>query len=54
VPNYSFGGGGVAAFIKQGDDYVVPFLNTHIAETMRIAEEFNVPFMFKPASKKFT
>lgn len=53
VKNHSFGGGGVAAFIKQGDDYVTPFLETHVAETMRLAEEFNIPFMFKPASRSF-
>ena len=46
---HSFGGGGIAAFIRQGDDYVFPHLDTHIAEVFRIAEEFNIPFMFKPA-----
>ena len=54
VPNHSFGGGGVAAYIKRGDDYIVPVTEIHVADIMRTAEEFNVPFMFKSASRKFT
>jgi len=54
VPNHSFGGGGVAAYIKQGDDYIMPVTELHVADIMRTAEEFNVPFMFKAASRKFT
>ncbi|MFW6246651.1 MAG: trimethylamine methyltransferase family protein [bacterium] len=54
VPEHSFGGGGVAAFLEQGDDYITPNVNTHTAEIFRIANEFNIPFMFKGCSAKQT
>ena len=53
VPENSLGGGGVAAYIKRGDDYIVPVTEIHVADMMNTAEEFNVPFMFKGASRKF-
>lgn len=54
VPEHSFGGGGVAMFVKRGDDYIVPTTEIHVAEMMDMAEHFNIPFMFKSASAKFT
>lgn len=47
VPNRSFGGGGTAAFWTQGDDAILPTNEIHMADIFRLAEEFNVPFMFK-------
>lgn len=47
VLNRSFGGGGTAAFWIEGDDWILPHNETHMAEIFRLAEEFNVPFMFK-------
>jgi|GEM_PF-1259021 len=54
VPEHSFGGGGVAMYVKRGDDYIIPATEIHVAEMMDMAEHFNVPFMFKSASAKFT
>lgn len=54
VPEHSFGGGGVAMFVKRGDDYITPITEIHVAEMMDMAEHFNIPFMFKSASAKFT
>ena len=54
IPERSFGGGGVALYVKRGDDYIVPKVEIHVAEMMDMAEEYNVPFMFKGASGKFT
>ncbi len=51
VPEHSFGGGGNAAFVKQGDDYIHPTLDIHVAEVMRTAEEFDIPFMFRGVGK---
>ncbi|MEF8943235.1 MAG: trimethylamine methyltransferase family protein [Desulfohalobiaceae bacterium] len=54
VPQHSFGGGGVAMYVKRGDDFIVPTTEIHVAEMMDMAEHFQVPFMFKSASAKFT
>lgn len=53
IMDYSFGGGGVAAYIKRGDDYIVPTSEIHVSEIMKMAEENNIPFMFKSVSPKF-
>ncbi|MFW5895321.1 MAG: trimethylamine methyltransferase family protein [archaeon] len=53
VQDNSFGGGGVAAFVKRGDDYITPITEIHVADIMNTAEEFNIPFMFKGVSNKF-
>jgi hypothetical protein len=54
VPDRSFGNGGIAAYIEQGDDYVTPCIDTHIGEMARISNEFNLPFMFRGAGAKLT
>lgn len=51
VPNRSFGGGGTAAFWIQGDDWILPTNEIHMAEIFRLAEEFSIPFMFKGCGK---
>lgn len=53
VGNNSFGGGGVAAYLKRGDDYIQPVTRIHVADMMNMAEEFGIPFMFKGASQLF-
>lgn len=53
VPNNSFVGGGVAAYIKRGDDYITPITKIHVADMMHMAESFKIPCMFKGASQIF-
>lgn len=54
VSDKSFGTGGIAAFINQGDDYIKPDIDIHVGEIARISQEFNLPFMFRTVGANLT
>lgn len=54
IPNRSFGPGGIAAFVEQGDDYIECCIDTHMGEIARIAQEFQLPFIFRSVGINLT